>query len=455
FDTTEAAVAAYIALVRHEQVQGFLRETPEKNTQASPLPSLPAALHQRALARGEGYLGWQETRDLLALFGFQLNAAEFFPDQVALFQAAERLNYPLAVRLLHRQYLFPFAYSSVARHRWRGVGIDVQGPDQLKAEAERLKTELPLHFPHSPTLGITVQPMRRRLDSLQFSLGITRDAVYGPVLLFGLGGSAANVRSDRNSALPPLNRTLARLLLQDTHVYELLQERSRQPLLVEEVLIDAIMRLSELAEQCPWLAGLEINLLLENERELVVLGAAAEHGDERRTAISTYPQHWLKQVERKGSTYTLRPVRAEDEPELKALYEAQRPESLRLRFFGSRLHFAHRELAAMCQIDYRREMAMVLENQAGRLVGEVRGWTRIDAHSMEFAILLDASAQGSGLAQTLLGELEAFAVTMKVDRMTADILPENTAMLALGNRMGYQVVSRSGDSVLIEKPLEL
>lgn len=451
FDTTEAAVRAYSAIVRHERVQAFLRETPEKNARVTPEAVLLDEL--RPDWPPWGPLGWQTTRELLALFGFQLNDAHYYASREALARGADRHAYPVAVRLIHERYLYPFAYSKEARFRWRGVAIDVMTPDGVLAEADRLREAVVDYFPDSEVMGYVVQPMRRRLDSLQFSMGITRDQVYGPVLLFGLGGSRANVRADRNVALPPLNRTLARVLLRDTRVYELLQERCRQPVTAEDALIDGIMRLSELAEQCPWLVGLELDILLENDRELLVLGAAAEYGKDRRPAIPTYPQQWISTVVRGDRRFTLRPVRAEDEPALKALYERQPQEALRLRFFGSRLHFAHRELAAMCQIDYRREMALVLEGSSGDLLGEVRGWTRVDAQSMEFAIMLDAQVQGMGLAQALLGQLEAFAREAGIARMTADVLPDNTGMRALGERMGYEVTHRDSDSVYIEKDL--
>ncbi len=454
FDATEEAVQAFSAIVRHEQVQAYLSETPEQNTRITPAAELltPFAEQAAALPAGKtGCLSWQQTRDLLQLFGFQLNAGQCLPDRAALEQAAPQLTYPLIVRVLHETYLFPFAYPEEARHRWRGVAIDIGSDRQLLQEVEQLHLGLQQHFPDSRFRGYVVQPMRRRLDSLQFSLGLTRDSVYGPVILFGLGGSLANVRADRHVALPPLNRTLARLLMRETHVYALLRERVRQPVVAEEALLDVIMQLSELAEHCPWLVGLEMNLVLENDQDLVVLGAAASIGAPRRPVIPTYPRQWETRAERRGVTWLIRPVRAEDEPALKRLYEQQPPEALRLRFFGSRLHFAHRELAAMCQIDYRREMAFVLEAPDGDLLGEVRGWSHVDALTMEFAILLDPQAQGQGLAQALLGQLEAFARHAGMVRMMMDVMPENTPMQALGKRMGYSVQARDSDSVMMEK----
>ncbi|WLD57317.1 acetate--CoA ligase family protein [Salinispirillum sp. LH 10-3-1] len=454
FDMPMDAVVAFSTIVQHEKVQAYLRGTPEKTTLALPQQERLEEYAKPIKDDLPTRLSWDDTRALLAEFGFELNGADYRLDRDALTAVPVAAEKPVSLRLLHERYLYPFAYSADPQRRWRGVAIDITSTDQLVQEADRLLDELANHFPDSTFHGFAVQPMRRRLDSLQFSMGITRDQVYGPVLLFGLGGTSANVRSDRNMALPPLNRTLARVMLRETHVYELLQERCRQPVLAEDVLLQAIMRLSAMAEQCPWLEGLEMNLVLERDDRLVVLGSAAQRGLPVSPAIPVYPGEWIKTLRRKQASYTLRPIRAEDEPAMKVLFEQQTPEALRLRFFGSRLNFEHRELAAMCQVDYHREMAMVLEDDQGHLLGEVRGWTRLGkVKNMEFAILLDRTVQKQGLAIDMLAQLESFAHSRDVKLMRAEMLPENHGMRKLGLNSGYQVTHLDDDMVTIEKPL--
>lgn len=455
FKSVEAAISAYASIVRYEQVQQNLRATPWVNQRVRVPPAQLAALHRAALAPSRPWLSWALTRELLNRFGFRLNPANWFETADELRAALPYAAYPLSLRLLHRDYMFPFAYRADARRRWRGVAIDLTSPQEVEVHLERLLVEHGQHFPDSERLGFTLQPMRRRLDSLQFSLGATRDQVLGPVLLFGLGGGAANVRYDRQVALPPLNRSLAGLLIDTSRVSPLLQERCQHPALARNALIEALMRLSELVEVCPWVEGLEMDLLLEQESDLVVLGAAACQGAPARPVIATYPLAWEKTLKPAGvsTEWMLRPVRAEDEPGLKSLYERQSAEALRLRFFGSRLQFQHRELAALCQIDYRREMAFVLADAAGQLVGEIRGWTRVDARSMEFAILLDPAARGKQLSDQLLRHLEAYAQAQQVTTMRADVLRENRPMRALGKRLGYIETPDPEGSLILSKNL--
>lgn len=390
FESVEGAIDAFATLIRHERVQQNLRATPAATHRVRPDARQLNALIAAVRAAGRPWVGWEETRQLLALFGFTLNPSSDILSATAIDKAADQVSFPVSLRLLHEQYMSPFGYRTDPRRRWRGVAVDISTADELRFHAARLLDEHREQFSDSAFLGFTVQPMRRRLDSIQFSLGVTRDSIFGPLLLFGLGGSWSNVLSHRQVALPPLNRTQARLLIASAHVFQLLQERCRSPLAAEGALEEAVLRLSELAETCDWLAGLEMNLVLENDSELVVLGAAATHGSAMPPVIATYPAAWERTLAgASGEQWLLRPVRAEDEPALRDLYERQPPEALRLRFFGSRLQFEHRELAVLCQVDYRREMAFVLEGSSGRLLGEIRGWTRVDAQSMEFAILLD------------------------------------------------------------------
>ncbi len=454
FESVESAIDAFATLIRHERVQQNLRATPAATSRVRPDRRVLDKLAEEIRYGEKPWVGWDQTRSLLALFDFTLNPASDILSPSALNRAAAEFRYPVSLRLLHEHYMVPFAYRSDPRRRWRGVAVDVKTPEELRAHASRLMSEHVDRFSDSPLLGFTVQPMRRRLDSLQFSLGITRDRTFGPLILFGLGGSWANVLADRQLALPPLNRTQARLLIGSAHVFQLLQERCSAPAAAEDALLDAVMRLSELAESCHWLAGLELNLVLENDDELIVLGAAAVHGSDMPPVIATYPADWERTIELSGGeSWVLRPVRAEDEPGLRDLYERQPPEALRLRFFGSRLQFEHRELATLCQVDYRREMAFVLAGPNGRLYGEVRGWTRVDAQSMEFAILLDAKARGHGLARTMLNHLEAYAAASHLASMSADILPENQPMRRLAQRLGYQESTGPDGSLTVVKRL--
>ena len=287
----------------------------------------------------------------------------------------------------------------------------------LREARESLAAEKAEQFPDSRTLGWGVQPMRRKIDHLQFSLGMTRDDDYGPLIVFGEGGSRADMLADRQVALPPLNSSLARQMIMRSHGYQVLAERSDDLDQDLAQLVRALKALSQMVIDWPQLAGLEANVLLQPGEGLLVIGVAACLGDPQRPALNPYPSDVIETVALKNQqSVILRPIRGEDEPQLKAFYGRFDAESLRLRFFGSRLHFEHRELATLCQIDYRREMVFVALSKR-TIVGEMRLWTDVNTNEMEFAIMVESTFQGTGLGSQLMQKTLDYASSQKVDRI--------------------------------------
>ncbi|MHA7879150.1 MAG: bifunctional acetate--CoA ligase family protein/GNAT family N-acetyltransferase [Saccharospirillum sp.] len=454
FDSPNDAVDAYMTLARHELAQERLRETPSSTGLGfKPDRERSLALVAQVKAHRRRYLTWAEARSLVRLYGFQLVDSTFGTDFDQVVQRLTPRYFPASLRLVHEAYCYPFAYNENPAERWRGVRIELNNEQELRQAFEELQHEKKDHFPDSRTLGWGVQPMRRKIDHLQFSLGVTRDEDFGPLILFGEGGSRADMLADRQVALPPLNASLARQMIMRSHGYQVLAERSTDLEADLFQLIRALKALAQMVIDLPELAGLEINVLLEPGANLVVLGAAACLGEPQRPALNPYPTEWVeRQTLANEKTVTLRPIRGEDEPALKRFYTSFDADSLRLRFFGSRLHFEHRELATLCQIDYRREMVFVAIHR-NAIVGEMRLWHDVNHNALEFAIMVALGFQGTGLASRLMRKTIDYARHIGVARIVADVLPENTAMLALGRRFHFQ--ARFEEEGIIHLTLEL
>ena len=88
---------------------------------------------------------------------------------------------------------------------------------------------------------------------------------------------------------------------------------------------------------------------------------AARGGTERRLAIRPYPKELEDEIRLTGGrALLLRPIRPEDEPMLIAAFHKLSPENVRLRFFAPVKELTHETAAGLTQIDYDREMALVL-----------------------------------------------------------------------------------------------
>lgn len=453
FDFPSDAVDAYLTLSRHTEAQERLRETPSSNA----LGFLPDRIEaerviDQADRAGRTYLTWPEARQLLRSYGFRLVDSTFDTDFERCVERLSHRYFPAALRIIHETYSYPFAYQNIPAARWRGARIEIPDEAALRAAQVELAAEKERRLPDSKTLGWAVQPMRRKVDALQFSLGITRDQTYGPLIFIGEGGSHADMLADREVALAPLNSALARQLIERTHGYQVLVERSENLDQDVKALIRHLIALSQMVIDHPELSGVEVNLLLQNDSLPLVLGVAVALGKPMRPALNPYPVE-LEETYRvaDGRSVQIRPIRGEDEPLLKDFFAGFDAESLRLRFFYSRLKFEHLELAAMSQIDYNREMVFVA-TVADRIVGKMRLWLDINTASIEFAVMVLPEVQGIGLASKLMDKTLLYAKSRNARSITADVLPENTSMLALARSFDFEI-HRDDDLIRLVKLL--
>ena len=218
--------------------------------------------------------------------------------------------------------------------------------------------------PDAPIAGFTLQKMIARPFAQELIVGASIDPLFGPVLLFGQGGTAVEVLADRAIALPPLNRVLARELVSRTRVAKLLAGYRDHPPARLDALCDVLIAVSQMLADLPELAELDINPLWADADGVIALDARIRLGAGRpagaaRFSITPYPTELARTFDWHGRTLELRPIKPEDEPQHRAFAERLAPADLRLRFFSSRRELPRSELARLTQIDYAREMAFI------------------------------------------------------------------------------------------------
>lgn len=453
FEFPSDAVNAFLTLAQHTEAQERLRETPSTDAlEFKPDRDEAARVIENAKSDGRSYLTWPEARHLLRAYAFRLVDSTFDTDFDRCLQRLTHRFFPAALRVIHETYSYPFAYQNIPAARWRGSRIELPDVAALRSAHDELKEEVQSRLPNSRILGWAVQPMRRKVDALQFSLGITRDRTYGPLIFIGEGGSHADMLADRQVALAPLNSSLARQLIERSHGFQVLSERSIR--LEDDLgyLINHLVALSQMVIDHPELSGVEVNLLLQDSSLPLVLGVAASISQPMRPALNPYPVE-LEEVYHvgNGQAVLIRPIRGEDEPALKAFFNSFDAESLRLRFFYSRLKFEHLELATMSQIDYNREMVFVAMLGV-KIIGKMRLWFDVNNAELEFAVMVVPEAQGIGLASKLMTKTLEYAQQIKAKQIVADVLPENTSMLALARKFGFES-HRDEDLIKLVKQL--
>ncbi len=301
--------------------------------------------------------------------------------------------------------------------------------------------------------GVTVQPMIK-LDGYELILGSSVDSQFGPVLLFGSGGQLVEVYKDRALALPPLTSTLARRLIEQTKIFTALKGvRGRKPIDLA-ALEQLLVRFSYLAVEAPRIKEIDINPLIVSSNGLLALDARVvlfekETPAQRlpRPAIRPYPVQYVTPFTNKdGTTFTIRPIRPEDEPLLVRFHETLSERSVRFRYFhfmrlGQRV--AHERLIRQCFSDFDREMALVVEHHEKDGPPELLGIGRLSRTpggcDAELAVVISDAWQKCGLGTQLMKQLIQVAKDEKLHRITATILPENTEMQRLCGKFGFAV----------------
>ncbi|HCM05972.1 MAG TPA: hypothetical protein DIC30_08190, partial [Oceanospirillales bacterium] len=251
------------------------------------------------------------------------------------------------------------------------------------------------------------------------------------------------------------NTALARHLIERSHASQILKERSDNYAYELTTLSHWLVAISQLSSQYPTINGLELNAIRANDGQYLVLGVAGQTAKSMSPTFKAYPVELEgKAHSKKGLTFKLRPIKAEDEGYLSVFYKTLSAETLRFRFFNSRQHFDHKELARFTQIDYDREMAFVaIDNKA--LAGVVRSWIDPDSITAEFSVLIGDQYTGHRLGHTLMTKMINYLTHQRgVLQLVGTVLPNNGPMLRLARNLGF-IERENGKEGVVEIILNL
>lgn len=442
YDTPEDAVQAFARLVTYRQNQDQLMEAPPAGPRASRL-DLDAVARQvsQVLADGRELLSEPQAKALLAACGIPVVGTRITaPTAEAAAAAAQAVGYPVVLKILSPQISHKSDVGGVALNIEDEAGL-AEAVATMLARVARLR-------PDATVSGFTVQAMVRRPRALELIAGASVDPLFGPVLLFGQGGTAVEVVADRALALPPLNAPLARALVGRTRVARLLQGWRDVPPADLDAVTGVLESLSELLAAEPRIAEIDINPLLADAQGVIALDArvrvsAAAPAGARHFAIQPYPSELVEQQAWQGQTLTLRPIRPEDEAQHLAFLEKLSPEDVRLRVFYSRRTIERSELARLTQIDYEREMAFVAtvatDERGEETLGVARAICDPDNDSAEFGVIVRSDLKGGGLGERLMRKLIDHLASRGTRQLVGTVLRENARMLQLARDLGFVV----------------
>ncbi|MBI3350535.1 MAG: bifunctional acetate--CoA ligase family protein/GNAT family N-acetyltransferase [Burkholderiales bacterium] len=441
YETPEEAVRAFSLMQTYRSNQVALRQTPTASANAEPDRTSARRIVDAALSAGREWLDEVDAKALLAAYGIPVVATlRVPPTPQAAADAARRIDGPVALKVVSPAIL----HKSDAG----GVRLDLRGEAAVRVAAEEMLAHLQAVRPEASIEGFSVQAMAQRPHAQELIVGAHVDPIFGPVLLFGQGGTAVEVLGDRAVALPPLNRTLARELVSRTRVARLLAGYRDRPPAHLDALCDALIAVAQLLADLPELAELDINPLWADEHGVMALDArvrlsAAAPSGVARFAVRPYPAELARTLQWCGHPVQMRPIRPEDEAQHRAFLESADPEDLRMRFFQAPHALSHEDLARLTQIDYEREMAFIVVDAqvpgAPRTLGVARLVRDPDNVEAEFAVMVRSDLKGQGLGRLLMQALLDYAATRGTQRIVGHVLRENHEMLGLARALGFEI----------------
>ena len=462
FDYPDAAARAFTNMWKYTYNLRSIYETPEPAEVESADRERVEEIIGRVRDSGRTILTEFEAKQVLAAYGIPTVQTEVARSPGEAVELADRLGYPVVLKL----------DSETITHKTDvgGVRLNLQDSHEVRQAYEELETSIRTHYRPEDFGGAAVQRMVS-LDGYELIVGSSLDPQFGPVLLFGSGGSLVEVYRDRALALPPLTTTLARRMMERTRIFEALGGvRGRAPVDVGS-LEKLLVRFSQLVVEQPWIKELDINPLLASPERLIALDARVvlhdpetHEEDLPHTAIRPYPTQYVSnEVLRDGTPVTIRPIRPEDEPLMVKFHETLSEESVYMRYFhmmNLTQRTAHERLTRICFIDYDREMALVAEHTDPETKErEIMGVSRLSSRGAlpdeaEFSVLVSDRFQRLGLGTLLVGRLLEVGRAEGLERITAEILFDNHPMQRISKKLGFHL-RRDTEEMVMKANLDL
>ncbi|MDI9240267.1 bifunctional acetate--CoA ligase family protein/GNAT family N-acetyltransferase [Lysobacter sp. LF1] len=460
---TEAdAVRGFMYLVRHREAQQTLMETP---------PSLPddlvvdtataRSIVDGAIDAGRGWLDPVEVARVLGAYGIAITpvASARDPDEAARV-AAPMLGggAPVAVKIL----------SPDIDHKSDvdGVRLNLFTMQAVREAADAILSRARALRPQARIEGVTVHPMVVRPKARELIAGVVDDETFGPVIVFGRGGTAVEVIDDKVLALPPLDLRLAHEMIGRTRVSRILKAYRDVPAADERAVALVLVKLAQLVADIPGIREVDINPLLADRDGLIAVDARIGVSRSRalhkgpghpRFAILPYPKEWERTITlADGDTAFVRPVRPEDEEMFRTFFGRVSDEDLRMRFFQTVRNFSHEFIAQLTQLDYARSIALVaIAPDTGEMLGAVRLHADANYDRGEYGILVRSDLKGHGLGWRLMQIMIEYARWLGLRVVEGEVLQENRTMIAMCQRLGFSVVTHPDDPGLVVATLPI
>lgn len=331
-----------------------------------------------------------------------------------------------------------------------GVILNIKSDNQVKECFDSIMKGAKEARPDANITGVLVEMMVSK--KYELIIGSKKDPIFGPVVVFGMGGVAVEVFKDLNVGIPPINMSLAKRMIEETKIYQLLKGyRGMDPVDIESIQF-LLYKFSYLVKDFPEIKEIDINPFVVDAEGGIVLDAKIildesvepklKHNFDH-LIISPYPREISYQWDLEDDIRVdVRPIRPDDEDLEKELFSNLSRQTQYFRFFGYVPNVNHDMLTRFTQIDYDREIALIALVKDGgkeKMAGVVRLVHESNGTDAEFAIVVADKWQGKGLGNRFMDTILDIAKQRGVKKIFANVLNSNTTMLYMFRKRGFEI----------------
>jgi len=406
-----------------------------------------------AIAGKEQSLLEPRAKDLLLSYGIPTNITKIAESEEMAVQISEQMGFPVVLKICSKDILH--------KSDCNGVALNLRTPKEVRTAFVKIMINARDYAPDADIKGVSVQAMQHRPD-YELIIGVKKDDNFGPVILFGMGGILTEIFQDTAMGLPPLNRALARQMIEKTKISKALNGFRNIKSVSIPALEELLIRTARLVTDFPEITALDINPLMVEKGKLTAVDARvlitpATTPSPMHLVISSYPwQYESRNTTVDGHEFFVRPIRPSDADLLIDHFFSLSKRSVYMRFFSPLKKISKGMLIRFTQIDYDREVALVALMGTGRnkkIVGVCRIIAYPDGTQAEFAMAISDEWQGRGMGAGLLKQCLKIARHKGIKRVIGLVLAENTQMLKLGKKLGFNI-QRVPDSSEYELVIE-
>jgi acetyltransferase len=438
YDTPERAVKAFFYMVQYMRNLELSKQVP---------PGLDKELEFNeqdvrkrvtdGLSSDGSFLTEVDSKAILEAYGLPVSRTRVAAKVDDIKGLADEIGFPLVMKIV----------SPDITHKTEvnGIKLDIRNQNEAIEAFEDIVGNARRYRPDARIEGVALQPYVKNAD-FELLVGAKRDASFGPVMVFGLGGIFTEVVRDRSIGLPPMNRLLAKRLMQETKAYRLLSGYRNRPAAEMALLEEMLVRLSQLLIDVPEIKEADLNPVVVKNGKPIAVDARIALSPSPQPApmhlvISAYPNQYEQTARIKdGKQILIRPIRPEDGPLFVALFNQLSAASIYYRFCGCVKSLSPEMLFRLTQIDYDREMALVAigsASQQTQMLGAARIINEPDGERAEFSVLVGDPYQGLGIGALLLRNLVHIGHTRGLKSIWGYVLRDNVNMLRLGKKVGF------------------